>query len=238
MIAVPVDPSAHRYFDFAAWASALALGWLLHRRGLSPPQPPIARTKSYVIALGVGAILGAYAIGMAPSLIAGRFVLSHSLVGALAGAIAAVEVLKLMKGERRSTGGAFVAPFALGIVIGRWGCLFSGLPDGTYGTQTALPWGVDLGDGIARHPVEIYKSLALAIFLGVYLAALARRREWALAHGFHAFAIVYGTQRFVWEFFKPYPTLAGPVNVFHVVSLGLVIYGIIFIRRARAYPAA
>ena len=64
-----------------------------------------------------------------------------------------------------------------GIVIWRWGCLFAGLSDRTYGVPTSLPWAVDLGDVIGRHPFEIYESLAMLAFLLVYLIALVRRRR-------------------------------------------------------------
>ena len=37
-------------------------------------------------------------------------------------------------------------------------------------------------------------------------------------------------QRFVWEFFKPYATVIGPFNLFHVVCLGLVLYAAVMIR--------
>ena len=50
-----------------------------------------------------------------------------------------------------------------------------------------------------------------------------------------ALQVFYGAQRFVWEFLKPYPTLIGPFNHFHLMSAGLVIYGATMIaRRQRA----
>ncbi len=237
MIAIPVDPRAHFYFDILAWAAALAAGWLVGRWRLADARSRFPRRPGYVIALGAGAIIGAYLAGTAPSLMSGSASLSHSVVGALAGAILAVEIYKAANGINHSTGALFVAPFAVGIVIGRWGCLFSGLADGTHGSPTALPFGVDLGDGQSRHPVQAYESLAMLIFLGVWISGLAMRAKWALAHGFHAMAIFYGAQRFLWEFLKPYPTLIGPFNLFHFISLGLVIYGCVWIAGARR-PAA
>ena len=47
-------------------------------------------------------------------------------------------------------------PILIGIVIGRIGCLLAGLQDVTYGNPTSLPWGVDFGDGIPRHPTQFY----------------------------------------------------------------------------------
>ena len=40
----------------------------------------------------------------------------------------------------------------------------------------------------------------------------------------------YALQRFVWEFFKPYATIVGPFNLFHVVCLGLLLYAGAMIR--------
>jgi phosphatidylglycerol---prolipoprotein diacylglyceryl transferase len=124
-----------------------------------------------------------------------------------------------------------VGPFALGVVIGRLGCFFSGVVDGTYGKPTALPFGIDLGDGVARHPVQLYESAAMAVFLALYLEGLARRRTWAMRWGFYALCAWYGAQRFAWEFLKPYPALVGPFNLFHILSAGLVVYGWVYVRR-------
>jgi prolipoprotein diacylglyceryltransferase len=199
-----------------------------------------ARTEpGYFITLALGAIVGAWLAGSANSL---RFALptpSHSIAGALAGAILAVELWKWRKGVRESTGGPYVIPLCLGIVVGRWGCLFAGLRDDTYGVPTSMPWAVDLGDGIGRHPVEIYESLAMAIFLAFYWRALARGRSWAVRHGFHAFVLAYAAQRFAWEFLKPYPTLLGPLNLFHLLMLGFALYALVWIRRGHiGEPAA
>ena len=141
------------------------------------------------------------------------------------GAIVGVEIYKALRGVKGSTGGVFVGSFALGVVIGRLGCFFAGLADDTYGVPTRLPWGVDFGDGVFRHPVQLYESASMAAFLVFYLLALQGRRAWALRRGFYVMCIWYGTQRFLWEFLKPYPRLFGPFNVFHILCLGLVAYG-------------
>jgi prolipoprotein diacylglyceryltransferase len=100
-----------------------------------------------------------------------------------------------------------------------------------------LPWGVDLGDGIARHPVQLYESLAMLAFLAVYLAALARRAEWTRTRAFYLFILFYAAQRFVWEFLKPYPRLVGPLDVFQLLALAMIAYALIFDGRARRHHA-
>ena len=71
---------------------------------------------------------------------------------------------------------------------------------------------MNLGDGIGRHPVEIYESGAMAAFLVVYLHALRGGRTWAVRHGFHALVLAYAVQRFAWEWLKPYPPVVGPLR--------------------------
>lgn len=235
MIHVPTAPWLHHVFDVIAWLSAAAGGrWVWrHRRG-AVEQLARETAPSYFVALALGGAAGAWLMGSINTLRFDRPVFSHSIAGALAGAIVAVELWKWRYGVRRSTGTAFAIPLTIGIVIGRWGCLFAGLPDATYGVPTTLPWSVDLGDGIARHPVQIYESLAMASFLAIYWRALMQGQNWAVRRGFHAFILAYAVQRFAWEFLKPYPTVLGPLNVFHLLMLGLAAYAVIWIARGDA----
>jgi hypothetical protein len=238
MIELPTHPLAHYAGDLLAWTCASAAAWWQHRRWPAQAQSLARRTEpGYFVALALGALAGAWIVGtlaLAPR----GFVPSHSIAGALAGAIAGVELWKWRHGVTGSTGGAFVLPICTGIAVGRLGCLFSGLPDMTFGTATALPWGVDLGDGVPRHPVQLYEGLTMGLFAMAYLRARNRNAHWAQAHAFHAMVIVYAAQRFVWEFLKPYPPLAGPFNFFHLLCGGLIAYGVIWWRRDHAREGA
>ena len=78
----------------------------------------------------------------------------------------------------------------------------------------------------------------MALFFVAYVLGLRVRASLAMREGFYWLAIVYGAQRFVWEFFKPYPTLVGPFNHFHLMCAGLVVYGIAMIVRARRAESA
>ncbi len=234
MIRVPTAPWYHHVGDVAAWAAAFFGARWTYRHRRATVETLARRTEpGYFVALAIGGAVGAWAMGSLNTLRSAVPTLSHSIAGALLGAIVAVEWWKWRHGVRGSTGGAFVIPLCLGIVVGRWGCLFAGLTDETYGVPTALPWGVDLGDGVARHPVQVYESLAMAAFLGVYWRALARGRDWAVCHGFHAFVLFWAAQRFAWEWLKPYPPLVGPLNLFHLVTLGLAGYAVVWIARDR-----
>lgn len=104
----------------------------------------------------------------------------QSMVGGLLGALIGVELAKKLSGVRTSTGDIFVFPVLLGLIIGRIGCFVAGLADGTFGLPTSLPWGVDFGDGIARHPTQLYEI----IFAGALWLILHRlRAAWAAQPG-------------------------------------------------------
>lgn len=235
MISVPTNPAYHLAFDALAWGTGMVVGVALYRWRLKEVTAEVARIADggYFASLAVGAIAGAYLAGTFTFLGQAVFALAHSVAGALVGAIAAVELYKLVRGIHMSTGIVFTGPFAAGVAVGRWGCLFAGLPDQTFGTPTTLPWAVNLGDDIARHPVQIYESLAMALFLAAFVWGLRGHRAWATRYGFYWLAVAYGAQRFLWEFLKPYPTLIGPLNHFHLLSLGLVAYGAVMIARSR-----
>jgi len=124
-----------------------------------------------------------------------------TIVGALIGGLFAVELAKRLAGETRSTGDLFAAPIALGIAIGRIGCFLTGLSDHTYGIATSLPWGVDFGDGIRRHPTQLYESLfTLALFFFLLRALKRPHREGDL---FKMFMLAYLGWRLAIDFLKP-----------------------------------
>jgi len=221
----------HSLFDVLALVAALAVfQWV-------PIATPGARGETwrsqpyYLAAASLGVTSGAYIAGSANLWLTGIDGIARSIEGALAGGILAVEALKALTGIRGSTGLRFVAPLAAAIAVGRIGCFLAGLEDMTYGTPTALPWGVDFGDGVPRHPVQLYESAAMAIFLAAFLWAARRRNALVLRAGFYLFIGVYAGQRFLWEFLKPYGTVIGPFNLFHLLSAALVLYAVVFARR-------
>jgi prolipoprotein diacylglyceryltransferase len=225
----------HTIFDALALVAALAMyRWLPSPGPLASPQAPPQPWqvhRLYIASGSLGATLGAYIAGTANLWLSGIPGIARSIEGALAGAVIAIEILKAATGIRGSTGLRFVAPLAAAIAVGRIGCFLAGLDDMTYGTPTSLPWGVDFGDGVIRHPVQLYESITMAAFLAVFIALVHRRNETVLRTGFYLFIGVYAAQRFLWEFLKPYGTVIGPFNLFHLLSLALIAYALIFARR-------
>ncbi len=221
----------HSLFDVLALLAALAVFRWVPIAAPAAPAQPWQSHPLYLALASLGATVGAYLAGSANLWLTGIDGLGRSIEGALAGGILAVEALKALAGLRGSTGLRFVAPLAAAVVVGRIGCFLAGLEDMTYGTATSLPWGVDFGDGIPRHPVQLYESAAMAIFLGAFLLAARRNNEFVLRTGFYLFIGVYAAQRFLWEFLKPYGTVLGPFNLFHLLSAALIVYAVVFARR-------
>jgi prolipoprotein diacylglyceryltransferase len=124
-----------------------------------------------------------------------------TIVGALIGGLLAVEWAKQRMGIRRRTGDLFAVPLCAGMTIGRIGCFLTGVEDHTAGVATSLPWGVNFGDGIARHPTQLYEVL-FVLALGVFLW---RRMQRPHEEGdiFRMFMAAYFTFRLLCDFLKP-----------------------------------
>lgn len=227
----------HTAFDIAAWVGGFCLGRWAQRRWLRElAAPSLLLHPTYFASAITGALIGAFSLGTLNMALSGTPGLGRSIVGALFGAIVGVEAYKAVRGVTGSTGVSFVVPLSFGIGVGRIGCFLSGMDDFTYGVPTSLPWGWDFGDGAARHPVQVYKSLSMLLFLLWFLSALHRRSPLALRHGFHLFIAFYALQRFCWEFLKPYGPVAGPLNLFHMTCLLMIIYSVnMMLKRTTLY---
>ena len=92
-----------------------------------------------------------------------------TIVGGIFGAILGIEITKKIVHVDVSTGDAFVLPIIIGMMIGRLGCFLTGLSDGTVGNPTKSVFGIDFGDGITRHPTQLYEIVFFIIILALYL---------------------------------------------------------------------
>jgi phosphatidylglycerol---prolipoprotein diacylglyceryl transferase len=93
--------------------------------------------------------------------------------------------------------------------------------DRTYGIATNLPWGIDLGDGVMRHPTALYEIL----FLFVLLLGLKWRSRYETRSGdlFKFYTIGYLSFRFLVDFIKPdfHPVLGvSAIQIACVLGLG------------------
>ncbi|HVH27421.1 MAG TPA: prolipoprotein diacylglyceryl transferase family protein [Vicinamibacterales bacterium] len=144
-----------------------------------------------------------------------------TIVGGLIGGLIAVEWIKRRLGVAVATGDLLVLPLTLGIAIGRIGCFLSGLADRTYGNATRLPWGVDFGDGVLRHPTQLYEIMFL-VGLAVLLVASAGRLS-VPGDWFKLFMLGYMTFRFAVESIKPAAHVGG-LSVIQWACLAVIAY--------------
>lgn len=220
----------HGIFEFLAIFIAFRYYLFLRKRQQDTIAP---LTRWYlVIAAAFGAVLGSRFLGSLENVHAWRasangwtyFYNNKTLVGGLLGGLAAVELVKLLVNERRKSGDLFVYPLLLGMIIGRIGCFSAGVYEETYGIPTRLPWGMDLGDGLARHPVALYEIGFLA-FLWAALHRLARSRPLQEGALFKIFMIAYLMFRFLLDFIKPGQRYAAGLGSIQLACLaGLAYY--------------
>lgn len=236
--------AAHTAFEWLA----IFVGARLYLRAGNTSLRALGETRRFAVVFGciAGAALGNKLVHWlhradqwpllreAPWLI----VQGQSIVGGLLGGLIGVEIAKRLAGVRESTGDRFVLPVLVGLAIGRVGCFLAGLLDDTYGNPTALPWGVDFGDGIARHPTQLYDIVfALA---GI---ALFRTHRDTLARvpglAFKLMLAAYLAWRFVIDGLKPVPYAwpGGFSGIQFVCLLALAIYLPFVARAFRRMPA-
>jgi phosphatidylglycerol---prolipoprotein diacylglyceryl transferase len=192
----------HTIFETASYFVGAQVFWWLRRRS----GDVVEGQHRWLI---IGGMIFAAAIGS--RLLAGlespiQFHLQgKSVVGGLIGGLVGVELTKKLLGIRQSTGDLLAIPLCIGICVGRIGCFIAGLPDQTHGVATNLPWAVDFGDGVPRHPTQLYE-----ILFCLSLAAILWQKWWGklvspMRAGdlFKLFMIGYMTWRLLIDGLKP-----------------------------------
>jgi prolipoprotein diacylglyceryltransferase len=205
-------PALHTLFETLAYV----VGYQLYRRSRAQSGDILADDQRWIIiaAAAVGALLGSRILGVLEQtprigihwqsfLLPG----GKTIVGGLLGGWLAVEIAKRIRGIRSRTGDLFAVPLCIGIAVGRIGCFLAGLADDTYGMPTMAPWGIDFGDGIRRHPTQLYE-IAFLLLLALFLHRVNKHphRQGAT---FRLFMAAYFTWRLMIDFIKPQPTLWG-----------------------------
>lgn len=139
---------------------------------------------------------------------------NKTIMGGLFGGLLGVELAKKIIGEKHSSGDLFTLPIILGIIIGRLGCFLAGIKEFTYGIETSFFMGMDLGDGVTRHPIALYE----VVFLILLFIIIKRLQKTAIyfvnGNYFKLFMVSYFSLRFCIEFLKP--------NSFYMLGLSSI----------------
>ncbi|WP_139488549.1 prolipoprotein diacylglyceryl transferase [Brevibacillus dissolubilis] len=202
---------------------------------------PFTKAMSIIAGMTVGAALGSKILYWfedpvqtmqnltnLPYLMAGK-----TIVGGLLGGLIGVELTKKLVGHKSSTGDDFAIPVIVGMAIGRIGCFLTGLSDHTYGIETTWVTGVDFGDGVYRHPTQLYEIGFLMLLTGFLIYAKKKALYPWEGSRFQLFMLGYLFFRFAIDFIKPTPhVFFGMNNIQIACVLGLIYYIQLFRHKA------
>lgn len=228
--------SSHLVFELLAYS--VGFRYFLYLRKRSADSISDAHRLWIFIGAAAGGLLGSRIAGVLenPAYILSSasfaekllYIFSNkTIAGGLLGGLLGVEFTKKLIGVRTSSGDLMTYPLLLGIIIGRIGCFCAGLEDGTYGIASSLPWAINFGDGVMRHPTQLYEIL-WCVLLWIGIALLEQRYLLKNGARFRMFMAGYFLFRFLVEFLKPITitlTLAGVgLGTIQIVSLVALAY--------------
>ena len=166
---------------------------------------------------------------------------NRSILGGLVGAWLGVHVAKRLVGYRLRTGDLFAPAVALGMAVGRVGCLMTevpGTPTGTWfgitpDAATAVRRG--LAVGVPLHPSFLYEiAFHLAAFVALWV--WLRHRPFAPGTTFVLYVAAYGLFRFLVEFVRgnevAWQGLTRP-QLFLAVTVPIVLLRLVVLLRRR-----
>lgn len=171
---------------------------------------------------------------------------NRSILGGLVGAWVGVHIAKRVVGYRTRTGDLFAPAVALGMAVGRIGCLLTEAP----GTPTAGGWGITLDAaaaertgapaGVGLHPSFAYEIVFHLLAFGLLWLWL-RHRSLPSGESFVWYIASYGVFRFLVEFVRgndvAWEGLTRP-QLFLLVTIPLVLLRIAHQMRRGAYRDA
>lgn len=171
---------------------------------------------------------------------------NRSILGGLVGAWLGVHVAKRLCGYQLRTGDLFAPAVALGMAVGRIGCLLTERP----GTPTGASWGITLDPaaaarlheptGVPLHPSFAYEIVFHAVAFGVIWCWL-RHRSLPPGEVFVWYVAAYGIFRFLVELVRGnevvWDGLTRP-QLFLAVTIPFVVLRIVLRVRSGAYSPA
>ena len=222
---IPFEPhilgytiNIHLILEYLAFF--IAFRYYVHLRKLSEDAISSMNRLSIILGAAIGALVGSRLVGILENPMVTlskeniiQLLNTKTIMGGLFGGLLGVDLVKKRIGETQSSGDLFTFPIILGIFIGRIGCFLSGVNEFTYGCETTSGFGMDLGDGILRHPTSLYE-LVFLVLLFIFLKYINHHFKLKNGELFKWFMILYFGFRFFMEFLKP--------NIFYLVGLSSI----------------
>jgi phosphatidylglycerol:prolipoprotein diacylglycerol transferase len=138
-----------------------------------------------------------------------------SIVGGLIGGFLSVIIIKKAFSIKARMGNDIAPAAALGMGIGRIGCFLAGC---CYGKPTGINFGVNFGDGVYRHPTQLYEMAFCFILFGVLLYLRLNTDE-APGRLFKILVNAYFIFRFFNEFLRVTDMALPFLSVYQVICL-------------------
>lgn len=183
--------------------------------------------RGFFIAFGslIGGVLGAKILQL---LIYYQLIISNfnalfsgrTIIGGLIGGMIGAKITKRILKIEEKRGNYFAPAIAIGVAIGRLGCFFKGC---CYGKPTSLPWGINFGDGILRHPTQLYESLFMLVMF-IVLEKLKYKKNLKPGELFKWLMLSYFTFRFFIEFIRVEEVALLGLTYFQFISVIVIIY--------------
>jgi phosphatidylglycerol---prolipoprotein diacylglyceryl transferase len=248
--APPLPPAAvHGFFVLAGTAAAVGMFLSEARRRGRLGDETVAVLLGGLICGGFFARLSTLwrylEIDPSPSLAGALLRGGQSVLGGLAGAYAGVLLTKRWIGYRQPTGDVFAPAVALGLGIGRFGCLLTEPP----GRPTGLPWGVTFSAtraaafpqfparwvGVPLHPSFAYEiAFHLAAF---WLLLRLRGRPELTGKLFRLYLLSYAVFRLAVEQLRANPVVAWGLTFSQLFLLpSILLLAVSLLRERRREP--
>ena len=151
-----------------------------------------------------------------------------SFHGGLIGASVGVLIYtKLKNFSFKALSNLFIPAIPLGLFWGRLGNFFNGE---LWGKKTTQPWGMysEPNNPFLNHPSQLYEALGEGVLIFIILWKI-RNKKWAQNNFLSLFLILYGSIRFLIEFFRVSPpehVILEILTIGQVLCLGMIMGGI------------
>ncbi|MGE0200559.1 MAG: prolipoprotein diacylglyceryl transferase [Candidatus Melainabacteria bacterium] len=152
--------------------------------------------------------------------------------GLIAACLAAVALSRWESFSIWQLGDIMMPPLALGMAIGRIGCLLAGCCYGAPCDLSAIPWAIQYPAGHDTfpahvHPAPLYESLAMVMIIPMLLYADRHRK--ADGTTMALFFVLYGIERFIVEYFRGDRLVwmqSLNLSASQVISIGMIVLGL------------
>ncbi|MBN8248721.1 MAG: prolipoprotein diacylglyceryl transferase [Verrucomicrobia bacterium] len=151
-----------------------------------------------------------------------RLAAGKSVLGALLGGYAAVELAKKQVGYPDATGDRFALVVPLSLILGRLGCWLNGCCLGR-ACDSRHWWTLQDAQGVPRWPA-VPVELGFNVVALLVLAFLRRQGRFP-GNLFHLYLIAYGLFRFAHEWVRDTPRLLGPFSGYALAALAVAALG-------------